>query len=94
MQEDTGDMEVTTWTCHHRIPEGYSACSQCLAAQALLMVLDVAYQAVAGVVALVNCLCRWQGSSAGPLYPLGLLFRGAFAQFSNAKHLVVSAGTG
>lgn len=57
-------MEATTWNCQCRTPEAYSACIQCLAAQALLMMLDIADQVVMGVVALVSCLCHWQDRSS------------------------------
>ena len=57
-------MEATTWSCQCRIPEAYSACIQCLAAQALLTMLDIADQLAAGVVARANFLCHWQDRSS------------------------------
>lgn len=57
-------MEGTTWTSECRTPEAYSAYIQCLAAQAPLMMLDIADRVAVGVVALANCLCHWPDRSS------------------------------
>ena len=95
-------MEVTTWSFQCRIPEAYSACIQCLAAQALLMMLDIAEQVVAGVVALVNCLCHWQDGSVlfdelDLLFFFGLYLAYSVSQYGNkiatAAGYTISFGT-